>query len=189
MRGYFCNIVIFSIGLVNNSWALPWFQHPNEGENSPQSQSSRHNKTQENPINFSGVWEGQCDHNPAIALTIKHNQNQLTISYGFMEEKYVLGEIKSIASSRAEASENSNNTVRWSTDHTALIFTNYYLFTHGTSKSKAIPRMISHKKQSPVLIIANKYLTPKKCQVLKNNTPIYRLGADLLQFVIPVRPR
>ena len=157
MRGYFCNIVIFSIGLVNNSWALPWFQHPNEGENSPQSQSSRHNKTQENPINFSGVWEGQCDHNPAIALTIKHNQNQLTISYGFMEEKYVLGEIKSIASSRAEASENSNNTVRWSTDHTALIFTNYYLFTHGTSKSNAFFSKVSMTLKEEQLWIKGQY--------------------------------
>ncbi|BCA96238.1 hypothetical protein TUM19329_25990 [Legionella antarctica] len=157
MTGNSCKIVILFIVLANNAWALPWFQPPYEVEILPLLQSPLDDKIQANTINFSGTWKGHCDKNPAVDLTIKHDQNQLTISYGFIEEKYVLGEIKSVASTRTDGSENSNSALMWNIDHTGLVFTNYYLFTNGTSKLNAFFSKVSMTLKYEQLLVKGQY--------------------------------
>ncbi len=108
---------------LSNSWSLPWLQ--NKIDNL---QSSADSKSQNEQSNFSGVWMGQCEDGPAVEMTIIHKAQQFTISYGFMEEHYILGELKSISSSHLNGVENSNTLVSWSDNNTGLIFINYNLF-------------------------------------------------------------
>lgn len=129
MIGYFFSIIIFMISMMNVAFALPWLQ---QSHAISKKQSNFLNKETGSQQNFSGIWAGQCDNNPAIDMIIKHDRDKLSISYGFMEEKYVIGEVKSESKSYLNASENSNTTVRWSADYSALIFIHYNLFINSS---------------------------------------------------------
>ncbi len=148
MIRYFATLVL--LGLISNAQALPWFGHTRDLNLSHTAIKNAEN----NSINFSGVWVGQCDNNPAVDLIIKHENNNLSISYGFMEEKYTLGEIKSDMHVIAEASENNNTMVRWSSDNTALIFINSNLFTSEENRLNVFFSKVSMTLEAGRLIVA-----------------------------------
>lgn len=147
-------MILLIIGLVNNSWALPWFHPGNEFIE----RAGPPLDLQNNSTNFSGVWTGQCDNNPALDLTIKQNHNHLSISYGFMEERYVLGENKSAAMSGLDTLENSNAMASWNTDHSGLIFINYQLFINATEKLNVFFSKVSMTLQDEQLLVNGHYL-------------------------------
>lgn len=125
MIRYVVTFTLILFSFINSALALPWFQNTN---NLSKQSAQKPETVQNNPINFSGFWAGQCDHNPAVDLLIKHHHNKLSISYGFMEEHYILGEVKSEVRTAFNASEHNNIMVRWSNDNTALIFINSNMF-------------------------------------------------------------
>lgn len=139
-------IILFSF--INNAWSLPWV-HPKP------SQQKSHNY--ENPVNFSGVWVGQCDNKPAIDITIKHTENQFTISYGFMEENYIIGEMKTTASSRLHAVENNNTIVIWNSDHNTLIFINTNLFLNDPDQLNGFFSKVSMSLNGDMLTVKGQY--------------------------------
>ncbi|RUR19626.1 hypothetical protein ELY21_03245 [Legionella sp. km535] len=113
--------------LINNVSALPWHHQSYKIQ---KSLSDTIAKPQAQQLNFSGIWEGECDNNPAVDITIKHDGTQFRISYGFMEEQYELGEIKSSSSSNSNETKLNTTTVRWSNDYSALIFINTDFFVN-----------------------------------------------------------
>lgn len=139
---------------MNAVWALPWLPQGNKILKSPSQNSSA---SQDHQLNFSGVWIGECDNNPAVDIAIKHDENQLKISYGFMEEHYVLGEVKSNASFNVNASEHSTTTVRWSTDYSALIFINTDFFVNPESALNVFFSKVSMTLKDHQLFIKGQY--------------------------------
>lgn len=137
MKTVLCQFILFYWCLINNAEALPWFnQHTNLKTSSSFVEIAKKDAP-ENQLNYSGSWIGQCDNSQAIELNIKHNKDKLSISYGFMTENYVIGEVKSIALSHASDSENSNATLKWNSNQTALIFIHSNIFNNeaGTLNS------------------------------------------------------
>lgn len=154
MTGFIFKIMVLLIGIINTGWALPWFEYKTDYLNL---KSNYQDERQSNNINFSGVWSGECDGNPAVDLTIKQDANQFSISYGFMDEKYTIGEVKSSNSSHLDASENVNTTVNWNTENTALIFINYNLFINQTGILNVFFSKVSMELKDNQLIVNGKH--------------------------------
>lgn len=153
MTGYFFNVLLLLIGLMNNALALPWFHPNNDLRNNSKLQFKARDAITGSQINFSGQWVGRCDNSPTLDLTIKHTQDQISISYGFMEERYVLGEVRSATSSRLSISENSNTTVGWNTDNTALIFIHHNLFSNENGQLNVFFSKVSMSLQEEQLVV------------------------------------
>lgn len=147
-------ILLVLLGSINNALALPWFETTRDLSKHSVHQAQDTEKAANNGINFSGIWTGQCDNNPAVDLLIKHDNNKFSISYGFMEEHFILGEIKSNVISLSDASENNSTTVRWSNDNTALIFINNNLFTSEGNHLNVFFSKVSMSLQEELLIVA-----------------------------------
>jgi hypothetical protein len=145
--------ILILLGLMNSARALPWFQKPKDLAKPSAEQTQFIKSTQNYPINFSGVWTGQCDNNPAVDLVIKHENNNFSISYGFMEERYVLGEVKSEVRSLSAAVENTSTTVRWNNDNTALIFINNNLFTSNANQLNVFFSKVSMTLEEGRLVV------------------------------------
>lgn len=154
MNRFFWNHIILIMGLVNNCWALPWFH---QAEDFKYEADSHQLHAADNPLNFSGIWTGQCDNQPAVDLTIKHENNQLLIAYGFMKERYILGEIKSGASSHVSAAENMNTVASWDSEHSALIFLNYNLFASPAGTLTVFFSKVSMALQEEQLTVKGQY--------------------------------
>ena len=142
------------ISLINNVWALPWLPQSNK---ILKSRSRISSASQDHQLNFSGVWIGECDNNPAVDIVIKHDGNQLKISYGFMEEHYVLGEVNSNASFNVNASEHGTTTVRWSSDYSALIFINTDFYVSPESALNVFFSKVSMTLKDRQLLINGQY--------------------------------
>jgi hypothetical protein len=151
-------VVVFSLslsGFIPNADAHPWFN-----KNSIEQSISKPLSVPMEPVNFSGAWAGQCDNKPAVDLIIKHQNNKLDISYGFMKEHYVLGEVKSEIRTTAGVSEHNNMTVRWSDDKTALIFINSNMFINPEERFNAFFSKVTMSLENEHLIVAgNHYQT------------------------------
>ncbi|KTD60844.1 hypothetical protein [Legionella shakespearei] len=149
MKRYTAAVALILSGFIHDAFALPWFHT----ELIKQS-ISKPLPVQMDPVNFSGVWAGQCDNKPAVDLRIKHHNNTLDISYGFMEEHYVLGEVKSEVRMAANVSEHNNTTVRWSDDKTALIFINSTMFTNPEERLNVFFSKVTMSLESQRLIVS-----------------------------------
>lgn len=118
---YLGSIILVYFTLLSSSWALPW--HPPISKQTPKSI-----KTMEQPLDFSGHWRGECGSQPALDLTIKHEANKLRISYGYMEERFIIGEVKEVMATHLNDSEHSTNYLNLDVPNKALIFINSNLF-------------------------------------------------------------
>ncbi|KTD50857.1 hypothetical protein [Legionella quateirensis] len=152
IRIYFT--VLMMLCLIDNVCALPWLHQAYKSLKSP---SKDTNTTLVHQINFSGEWVGECDNNPAVDITIKHDGSQLRISYGFMEEHYELGEVKSNASSNMNETKHNTTTVRWSTDYSALIFINTDFFVSPESALNVFFSKVSMTLRDRQLFIKGQY--------------------------------
>lgn len=154
MMRYIATTSLLVLTLIESAQALPWFQNESDLTNSSASPTL---VIQENQTNFSGSWVGQCNNSPAVDLVIKHNNNSLNISYGFMSEKYTIGEVKSDARTDFKASEHSNVMVRWSNDNRALIFLNNALFINASEHSNVFFSKVSMALVEGNLIVTGHY--------------------------------
>lgn len=109
--------MVLSVALTSSAWALPWAT-PMDTLKPQLTQKSQKSSL----VNFSGLWTGSCDFVPAADMTIKHEGNQVSISYGTTEEKYVIGEMKSSSSAQASGLQLDNTYVNLDSDRQALIF-------------------------------------------------------------------
>lgn len=120
MIRHFFIVLFFFVGFMNQASALPWFENENDLRNNNKLRYRAHDEIKKNQIDFSGRWSGQCDSNPAVDLTIKHTREHISISYGFMEEKYIPGEVRAESSSRLSLSESGSLNVFFSKVSMAL---------------------------------------------------------------------
>lgn len=145
-------IITLSIGLISSAWALPWFSPANEVKT-----STPMTKSDANPVNFSGVWVGACDFKSAPDLTIKHEGDRLSISYGFMEDKYKLGELKSSALSHATGSEHENGFASLIPERQAIIFINSSLFRNNEGHANAFFSKVTMVLSNERLTVRGRY--------------------------------
>ncbi|HIC7357966.1 TPA: lpg2443 family Dot/Icm T4SS effector [Legionella pneumophila] len=157
MIRYFFIVLFFYVGFMNQVSALPWFGHENDFRNNTKLRYRAHDEIKKNQIDFSGRWSGQCDSNPAVDLTIKHTRDQISLSYGFMEEKYILGEVRAESSSRLSLSESGNTSVRWDKDSTALIFINNHLFINETGSLNVFFSKVSIALEQGQLVVKGQH--------------------------------
>ncbi|WP_298625901.1 hypothetical protein [uncultured Legionella sp.] len=154
MIRYIATTSLLVFGLIESAQALPWFQ---TGSDLTKPSASQTQVIHENRTNFSGTWVGQCNNSPAVELVIKHNNNNLNISYGFMSEKYIIGEVKSDARTDLNALEHSNVMVRWSNDNRALIFINSAMFINASEHSNVFFSKVSMVLVEENLIVTGSY--------------------------------
>ncbi|KTD78800.1 hypothetical protein [Legionella waltersii] len=154
-RILFISVVPFT--LLNNAMALPWL--PKEGLNTS---STALTIAQVSPVgealvNFSGDWTGQCDNTQAVDLSIKQDPNRIAISYGFMEEKYFIGEVQSSSSAQGPRSENSHVSVRWNPELSALIFIQSKLFSNEQGHLNSFFSKVSMTLENDKLLVNGQY--------------------------------
>ncbi|TAL65887.1 MAG: hypothetical protein EPN84_01040 [Legionella sp.] len=131
----------------NSAWSLPWFTPPNQDLHPAK-------KVKSGMVNFSGSWVGECNQQPATNMTIRQVDDKLLISYGFMEEKYTLEEVKSTNTTRANSSIHGNTFVTLDNANRALIFINADLFKNPTTNLNAFFSKV-------VMVLDNDYLMVK----------------------------
>ncbi|CAM3011844.1 hypothetical protein [Legionella worsleiensis] len=133
---------------VNTLWALPWFQHKLNAVKSESADSSTNES-----VNFSGVWEGECDNTPAIDITIHHQGDHIKISYGFFTEQYDIGSLEGSESAKIKQSMHATTLTQWNKDHSALVFINsaHYL-GEAESFHSFFSRVTMTKKNNQLLI-------------------------------------
>lgn len=152
MIKYICKLM-FLLSLINNSWALPWFHSAEELINT---KSLKTHSPDISPVNFSGIWIGECNNSPALDSTIQHDANQISLSYGYLKEKYNLGEVKSAVSSKLSASETNNTTALWNTDQRAIVFINYNMFLNGVGTLHVFFSRVSMTMDAGELVVAGR---------------------------------
>lgn len=157
MIRHFFIVLFFFVGFMNQALALPWFENENDLRNNNKLRYRTHDEIKKNQIDFSGRWSGQCDSNPAADLTIKHTREHISISYGFMEEKYILGEVRAESSSRLSLSESGSTTVKWNQDNTALIFINYHLFIDESGSLNVFFSKVSMALEQEQLVVKGQH--------------------------------
>ncbi|HAT6977809.1 TPA: hypothetical protein F8R96_08695 [Legionella pneumophila] len=157
MIRYFFIVLFFFVGFMNQASALPWFEHENDFRNNTKLRYRAHDEIKKSQIDFSGIWSGQCGSNPAVDLAIKHTRDHISISYGFMEEKYILDEVRAESSSRLSLSESGIATVRWNQDNTALIFINYHLFINETGGLNVFFSKVSMALEQEQLVVKGQH--------------------------------
>jgi len=167
MTGCFLKSILLCMVFISNTWASPWVN--------PIYQMKSHQPAlavnQSNDVNFSGTWAGQCEDNPAVNMTIKQSPDRLTLSYSFMEEKYVLGEIKSEASSRLYTAENGTSSANWTTDHSALIFVHYNSFINQSGNLSVFLSKVSMAFSGDQIIVKGRhYQTDNTLEDFKEET-------------------
>lgn len=135
------------------AWGLPWFQSPTNDKFTAKKTAL----TIKDSINFSGNWHGQCNNQPVIDLSIKHNSDNIILSYGFMEEKYRIGDLKSEATSRHYQSEARSSSVTWTREKNALIFTNTTHFMNEDGHLNVFFSKVAMSLDADNLIINGEY--------------------------------
>ncbi|HAT8792194.1 TPA: lpg2443 family Dot/Icm T4SS effector [Legionella pneumophila] len=157
MIRHFFIVLFFFVGFMNQVSALPWFENENDLRNNNKLRYRAHDEIKKNQIDFSGRWSGQCDSNPAVDLTIKHTREHISISYGFMEEKYIPGEVRAESSSCLSLSESGSTTVKWNQDNTALIFINYHLFINESGSLNVFFSKVSMALEQEQLVVKGQH--------------------------------
>jgi len=132
MIGSFYRIIGVYFVLLSTSWALPWFSPSHESQ--AYSNNQMEQILPDESIDFSGTWSGECDNKPAVSLTIKQDKDELSISYGYMKEQFILGEMKTTTSIGLTTSEQSNQVATLNHTSKALIFINSNLFRNNEKK-------------------------------------------------------
>lgn len=155
-KNFYRFILLYSC-LLNNALALPWFEKQTRSELPDSSLSVAKKEVQDPLMNYSGHWAGQCDNSPAVELNIKHNKDKLSISYGFITENYIIGEVESTSKSHLSRSENSHKTLMWSPDHRALIFIHSDLFNNETGNLNGFFSKVSMILQNEELAVSGQY--------------------------------
>jgi hypothetical protein len=154
-RLFFVSIVPFT--LFNNAMALPWLPKHSLNTGATVSKATQISPAQEAQVNLSGDWAGQCDNAQAVDLTIKQDQNRIAISYGFMEERYFIGEVQSSSSAQGPRSENSHVSVRWSPEFNALIFIQSKLFSNEQGNLNSFFSKVSMSLDNDKLLVNGQY--------------------------------
>lgn len=154
MLKYCIAVVLFCFSFINTSWALPWEQYSNH---SSQVSDIASEKILLREQNFSGNWTGQCGTEPAIDMSIKHEKGRISISYGFMDEHYIIGDIKSETNSHLNEVESNNTTVRWNDEHNSLIFIHYYSFTSSENNLNIFFSKVSMSLNEKELLVKGHY--------------------------------
>jgi len=142
--------------LINHAVALPWFKEKTHFNTSSSFVERAH--LHEDQLDYSGHWIGQCNNSQAVELHIKHNKDKLSISYGFMTENYIIGEIKSTSLSHASNSENNHATLKWNSDKTALIFVHSNLFNNESNQLNCFFSKVTLVLQGLELAVNGEYL-------------------------------
>ena len=158
MTKYLCQLILINCCLISNAVALPWFKEQSNLENSNSFVEIARKDNQAAQLNYSGNWIGLCDNSQAVELSIKHDKDKLSISYGFMTESYVIGEIKSSTLSHTSSSENSHATLKWSSDHAALIFIHSNLFNNESDNLNSFFSKVTMVLQGVELTVDGEYL-------------------------------
>ena len=139
------------------AWSLPWLQLSPSKERNNHLVEKNIIFSQTGALNFSGDWKGECNNQPVVDLSINHQPDTITLSYGFMEEKHPIGALKSDSSSQHRVSESGNSSVVWAKDGKALIFTISKQFMNNDSQLNAFFSHVSMSMDGDNLTILGEY--------------------------------
>jgi hypothetical protein len=159
------------------AWSLPWFQTPIAQRIDLVQTGKKTAVSNTRDINFSGDWQGQCNNQPVIDISIIHKPDSITLSYGFMEEIYPIGVLKSESKSSQQQSESGSSAATWSQDENALIFINNQQYINGEGHMSVFFSKVAMSLEDDNLVINGDYFqsSNKLGDVIKDNLScIYR---------------
>lgn len=118
-------------------WSFPFIQVSQLSQRTP-SMMQEHKTAEKFILDFSGLWEGECNQQKVEDLAIVHKPSSITLSYGAIKEKYPIGELNLSSSSNKISSESSSVSVFWNQEFNALIFLHSLNFATRDSTSASV---------------------------------------------------
>jgi hypothetical protein len=118
-------------------WSLP-FAPLSQFSKRHASMSHEKKNIEEAKLDFSGLWEGECNQQRVDDLVIVQNPSSIKLAYGGIKEKYPIGELNLSSSSNKNSSESSSTTVFWNQECNALIFLHSLSFATRDSSSTSV---------------------------------------------------
>jgi hypothetical protein len=99
---------------------------------------------------FSGNWQGECNHQKVADLLIKQQPQNISLYYGGISEKYQIGQLNVISSFSKRSSESSSVIVSWAKSDQALVFLHSLGYTTSSGETSAV-----HFSKSTMQLIQN----------------------------------
>lgn len=153
MLGLSCLLIFSSV----KAWGLPWIQIPAAKSKSAEHTVEKNYLIKKEMVNFSGNWKGECNNQPVADLSVEQQSERIVLKYGFMEEKYFIGELKSEAASKWQQSEAGTSLVIWNKENNVLVFINTQHFMNEKDHLNVFFSKVSMSLNGGNLIINGEY--------------------------------